>query len=108
MANLSNVDCSKMTADQLRAHIATLTADNVRLAAAKAGRLTFKVQTVKKDKAGKVIEGEAGSGAVSLYGLGRFPVTLYGSQWRRLIDLVKSGAPEEFLEANAAIIATRD
>lgn len=27
-------------------------------------------------------------GAVSVYGLGRFPVTLYADQWRMLITLV--------------------
>lgn len=27
-------------------------------------------------------------GAASLYGLGRFPVTLYRSQWERLIDSI--------------------
>jgi hypothetical protein len=26
-------------------------------------------------------------GAVSVYGLGRFPVTLYKEQWQRLLDL---------------------
>lgn len=26
-------------------------------------------------------------GAVSVYGLGRFPVTLYKEQWRRLLDM---------------------
>lgn len=26
-------------------------------------------------------------GGVSVYGLGRFPVTLYKEQWRRLLDL---------------------
>lgn len=28
-------------------------------------------------------------GAVSVYGLGRFPVTLYADQWRMLISLVE-------------------
>ena len=27
-------------------------------------------------------------GAVSLYGMGRFPVTLYGEQWAKLIEFV--------------------
>jgi hypothetical protein len=27
-------------------------------------------------------------GALSVYGLGRFPVTLYKEQWRRLLDYV--------------------
>ncbi len=37
-------------------------------------------------------------GAVSVYGLGRFPVTLYYEQWVRLLDV----APglREFLEEN--------
>ncbi len=37
-------------------------------------------------------------GAVSVYGLGRFPVTLYYEQWVRLLD----AAPDlkKFLEAN--------
>ncbi|HEX9663913.1 MAG TPA: hypothetical protein VGB27_16615 [Candidatus Binatia bacterium] len=26
-------------------------------------------------------------GALSVYGLGRFPVTLYKEQWRRLLDI---------------------
>jgi hypothetical protein len=29
----------------------------------------------------------SGKGAVSVYGLGRFPVTLYKEQWVRLLDL---------------------
>jgi hypothetical protein len=39
-------------------------------------------------------------GGVSVYGLGRFPVTLYYEQWIRLLDT----APElrKFLEANKA------
>ena len=45
-------------------------------------------------------------GGVSLYGLGRFPVTLYASQWDRLIgsiDQVKA-----FVEANRSLLATKD
>ena len=39
-------------------------------------------------------------GGVSVYGLGRFPVTLYYEQWVRLLDT----APQlrEFLESNKA------
>jgi hypothetical protein len=29
----------------------------------------------------------SGKGAVSIYGLGRFPVTLYQEQWVRLLDI---------------------
>jgi hypothetical protein len=37
-------------------------------------------------------------GGVSVYGLGRFPVTLYYGQWIRLLD--KAQELREFLEAN--------
>lgn len=45
-------------------------------------------------------------GAVSLYGLGRFPVTLYGTQWERLIGEVEH--IKAFLSANANLLATKD
>lgn len=45
-------------------------------------------------------------GGVSLYGLGRFPVTLYKSQWMRLLDEVD--AIREFIVANDALLATKD
>ena len=37
-------------------------------------------------------------GAVSVYGLGRFPVTLYYEQWSRLLEQVDK--LREFLEEN--------
>jgi hypothetical protein len=37
---------------------------------------------------------------MSVYGLGRFPVTLYYEQWIRLLDQVDQ--IREFLEANKA------
>ena len=37
-------------------------------------------------------------GGVSVYGLGRFPVTLYYEQWIRLLDVSKE--LREFLEEN--------
>ena len=37
-------------------------------------------------------------GAVSVYGLGRFPVTLYYEQWVRLLD--SSDALRQFMEEN--------
>ena len=45
-------------------------------------------------------------GAVSVYGLGRFPVTLYVEQW----DALLSHASElrEFIEANKSKLKTKD
>lgn len=44
-------------------------------------------------------------GAVSLYGMGRFPVTLYGSQWERLLD--NSIAIREFLKDNQGLLSVK-
>jgi hypothetical protein len=45
-------------------------------------------------------------GGVSVYGLGRFPVTLYYEQWIRLLD----AAPglREFLEENKSRLKMKD
>lgn len=77
-------DLSTMTREQLIAHIAALNAAPPR-------KLTLKVT----DK-----------GGLSLYGLGRFPVTLYRSQWEKLL-----GAKDEitaFIEANSSLLTTKD
>lgn len=44
-------------------------------------------------------------GAVSLYGMGRFPVTLYGSQWERLLD--HADEVRAFLTANASLLSVK-
>lgn len=45
-------------------------------------------------------------GGVSVYGLGRFPVTLYPEQWQRLLGI--SHDIEAFLEANKAHFLTKE
>lgn len=64
-----------MTLEQMAAQIEALKAENARLqaAASRAGALTMGI-------------GEAGG--ISLYGLGRFPVTLYAEQWKQLLNHV--------------------
>lgn len=49
----------------------------------------------------------AEKGGVSLYGLGRFPVTLYAGQWERLIEFVKAGHVTAFIAANEATISRK-
>ncbi len=44
-------------------------------------------------------------GAVSLYGMGRFPVTLYGSQWEKLLD--NTVVIREFLRDNASLLSVK-
>lgn len=45
-------------------------------------------------------------GAVSVYGLGRFPVTLYQEQWVKLLSL--SDDIKEFIEANKASLKVKE
>ena len=61
-----------MSEDQLRAEVERLRAENERLKNQRSGRTSLKV---------------SGKGGVSLYGLGRFPVTLYREQWIKLLDM---------------------
>jgi len=52
----------------------------------------------KQQRSGTMSLKVSDKGGVSVYGLGRFPVTLYYEQWIRLLD--KSQELREFLEAN--------
>lgn len=45
-------------------------------------------------------------GGVSVYGLGRFPVTLYYEQWVRLLNMAKD--LREFLEENKHKLKLKD
>ena len=45
-------------------------------------------------------------GALSVYGMGRFPVTLYKEQWLRLLDM--SDEIRAFIKANDAQLKTKD
>ena len=45
-------------------------------------------------------------GGVSVYGIGRFPVTLYYEQWIKLLD--KAQELREFLEANKSKLKLKE
>jgi hypothetical protein len=45
-------------------------------------------------------------GGVSVYGLGRFPVTLYKEQWKKLLDM--SDEIRNFIEANDSQLKTKE
>ena len=45
-------------------------------------------------------------GGLSVYGLGRFPVTLYQSQWDKLISMIP--AIEQFMVDHADELATKE
>jgi hypothetical protein len=45
-------------------------------------------------------------GALSIYGMGRFPVTLYKEQWLKLLGM--SDEIREFIKANDAQLKAKD
>jgi hypothetical protein len=81
---------TSLTPDQLLQMIAKLKAENEALRSAPPKRLTMKVSE---------------KGALSIYGLGRFPITLYAGQWERL--LAAKDDIEAFAKANAHLLATK-
>lgn len=81
-------DLSK--AETLEQTIARLQAENAALRAARQGKLHLKVSK---------------AGAISVYGMGRFPVTLYRGQMERL--LAAKPEIEAFIVANADLLAVK-
>jgi hypothetical protein len=61
-----------MSNDEVRTELERLRAENERLKRTATKGVTLKVSE---------------KGGVSVYGLGRFPVTLYKEQWTKLLDM---------------------
>ena len=53
---------------------------------AELGRLKAENEALKNPPRGQLTYRVSEKGAVSVYGLGRFPVTLYKEQWERLLE----------------------
>ncbi len=83
------------TPEQLQAEIEKLKAENNAL------------KSEKKSPALKEISFKIGEkGGLSVYGLGRFPVTLYKEQWLKLLN--KADDIREFLNSNADKLKTKE
>jgi hypothetical protein len=80
-----------MADDEMRAEIERLRAENERMK-----------RTASRGVSLKVSE----KGGVSVYGLGRFPVTLYKEQWLRLLDMTEE--IRAFIRDNESSLKTRD
>ncbi len=65
---------SMATDDELRAELERLKAENEALRTRRTGAVSMKVSE---------------KGGLSVYGLGRFPVTLYQEQWLKLLDMAE-------------------
>ena len=83
---MADESSSNLTPEQMAARIAELEG---RLS--KGGRISFKVSE---------------KGAVSVYGMGRFPVTLYKEQWVKLLNM--SDEILAFIAENEARLKPKD
>lgn len=76
---------------EMQAELERLRAENAKLKNKNTAGLSLKVSE---------------KGAVSLYGLGRFPVTLYKEQWLRI--LASASEIETFIRDNEAKLKTKE
>lgn len=80
-----------MAEENVQAELERLRAENAALKSRSSKGLSLKVSA---------------KGGVSVYGLGRFPVTLYKEQWDRLLDIVDD--IRAFLQENEAQLTTKE
>ena len=80
-----------MADDSVEAELARLKAENERLK-----------RTANRGTSLKVSE----KGGVSVYGMGRFPVTLYKEQWTRLLDMADE--IRAFIAANESQLKAKE
>jgi hypothetical protein len=79
------------TQDELLQRLAQLEAENERLKAGSRKGISMKVSE---------------KGGLSVYGLGRFPITLYPEQWTRLLDMADD--IRTFIEENRERLKWKD
>jgi hypothetical protein len=79
-----------MSDEDLRAELERLRAENQALKQTSAKGISLKVSE---------------KGGLSVYGLGRFPITLYKEQWTKLLDMADD--IRAFIKANDAQLKTK-
>ena len=80
-----------MSEEDLKAELAKLRAENESLKKTSSRGISLKVSQ---------------KGAVSLYGMGRFPVTLYKEQWKTILEMGESIAA--FIAENDAQLKAKE
>jgi hypothetical protein len=78
--------------DDLQAELERLRAENERLK--------------KSNRGGKLAMKVSEKGALSVYGMGRFPVTLYKEQWLKLLSMADE--IKSFIEANNESLKSKE
>jgi hypothetical protein len=69
-------------------------------------RLRKENEALKKGASSNIRMKVSEKGAVSIYGMGRFPVTLYKEQWLKLLDM--STEIRTFIAANETQLTKKD
>ena len=69
-------------------------------------RLRKENEALKKGASSNIRMKVSEKGAVSIYGMGRFPVTLYKEQWLKLLDM--STEIRAFIAANETQLKRKD
>lgn len=80
-----------MAEEDIQAELARLRAENEALKQKRSNSVSIKVSE---------------KGAVSVYGLGRFPVTLYQEQWQKLLAMADQ--IKEFIEENRSKLKVKE
>lgn len=79
--------------EDMKAELERLRAENASLKSSKPERGTLSMKVSEK-------------GALSIYGMGRFPVTLYKEQWIKLLGIADE--IKEFIKTNDSRLKTKD
>jgi hypothetical protein len=79
-----------MSEEEMKAELERLRSENAALKQGAAKGITMKVSE---------------KGGLSVYGMGRFPITLYKEQWIKLLDM--SDAIRSFIDANDSSLKTK-
>jgi hypothetical protein len=69
-------------------------------------RLRAENETLKKPARGQMFLKVSEKGAVSVYGLGRFPVTLYREQWEKLLAMADQ--IRQFIQDNTHLLKKKE
>ena len=80
-----------MSDEDLKSELERLRAENERLKGQRARGVSLKVSE---------------KGGVSVYGMGRFPITLYKEQWLKLLDMADE--IRAFIRENESSLKTKD
>jgi hypothetical protein len=80
-----------MSENEMKAELERLRAENQALKKTSSKGLSLKVSE---------------KGALSVYGMGRFPVTLYKEQWLKLLDMADD--IRAFIQANDSALKTKE